>query len=141
MTRGRPLFVFGTLLDPAIRAAVMGKASPGRPAVLHGFERRRVVGAEYPALRRRIGGRVRGLLLPAPDAPTLARLDAHEGEEYVRRAIWVEAGRRLRRADCYLAAPAARLSRQPWAPDARWGRRREGYRRRQVSSASSRTIA
>lgn len=134
--RPKPLFVYGTLLDPRIRSAVLGarRSAPARPARLPGYRRLFVHEAEYPALRRCIGAAVDGLLLPAPDARTLADLDAHEGDEYRRGIVTITQGGRLVRAETYLATPLARLARRPWRLDARWTRRRDGYYRRTFSS-------
>lgn len=130
--RPRPLFVYGTLLDPAIRAAVIGRrfAGPLRPARLTGYRRWGIQGADYPAIAPAFGGSVPGGLLARPDGLTLRRLDSHEGPEYVRRAVSVRAGGRLIGAEAYVAAPGARLARRPWRLDGRWRRRRAAYLRR-----------
>ncbi len=140
---GEPIFVFGTLLDPDIRAGAMGPhwRRNGARAALFGFARRRVLGQDYPALARLNGAAVHGMLLPAPDRNTLARLDRHEGAEYCRHRVWVRTQTRLVLAQCYLTAPSTRLARSGWRLDARWRRRRETYRRRQFSPASSRITA
>ncbi len=129
----RPLFVYGTLLDPRIRRAVFGprNLTPARPARLPGYRRVYVRGAAYPALSRHVGAAVQGMLLPPPDAWTLERLDAHEGDEYWRGPVTVALGDRLIRAETYLASPLARLTRRPWRLDACWTRRRETYFREQ----------
>jgi len=142
-SRRLPLFVFGTLLDADIRAAVLGPRwrRRGRPARLIGFEKLYVAGEAYPALRRRPGATCKGALLPAPDDLALARLDRHEGAEYRRGAVYVATGGKLRRADCYLTAEGTTLARIRWRQDARWRRGAAAYRRRQFSAGSSRTTA
>ena len=53
------LFVYGTLLAPELRRAVVGRALDGTPAVLDGYACYRVRRAAYPAItpgaRRRHG--------------------------------------------------------------------------------------
>ncbi len=133
-TKGRRmLFVYGTLMDPGIRKAVMGRTggAPVRRARLTGYRRRFVAGAEYPAIAPEVGAIVDGLLLAPQPAATLERLDAHEGDEYVRRPVAVTAGGRIFLADAYVAGPKAKLGRGPWRLGPRWARRRAAYLKRQ----------
>lgn len=69
------LFVYGSLIDPAHRAEVVGHAADGIPAILHGFERRRSL---HWYVRRCEGARTDGLLLTNLDAHDYATLDAYE---------------------------------------------------------------
>lgn len=77
-----PIFVFGTLRDDALRAAVAGGPLPGRPARLPGHAVARALdpaGAPqpFPILVARPGAAADGLLI-APDPTQRARLDAYE---------------------------------------------------------------
>ncbi len=77
------LFLYGTLLDNRLRAAIIGRAWPDCiPATLRGFRRERVAGTRYPTLRPHSQGRVDGLLMTHVDPKTRARLAAYEGTAY-----------------------------------------------------------
>lgn len=76
------LFVFGTLRDDGLRAAVVGSDLPGQPALLDGHAVVRALAPDgtpqpFPLLVVRAGARAPGLIL-RPDATQTARLDAYE---------------------------------------------------------------
>lgn len=80
-----PIFVYGTLRDDLMRAAVLhgaaegqGDTSPPRPAHLEGYCALQAADGPYPVLRRAPGARAEGLLLDA-NAAVNARLRAFEG--------------------------------------------------------------
>jgi hypothetical protein len=78
-------FFYGSLLDPAIRRAVMGaRAERCRmvPAALEGWRRCRWRKAIYPVLLRKPGAAVEGCLVDGVDATAAARLAAFEGPAY-----------------------------------------------------------
>ena len=90
-----PLFVFGTLLDPATRSRVLGRPARSgdmRPAHLPGFKRVFAGGRRYPVLVRCRGARVDGLLLMRLTARDRLRLHVYEGDEYRLRTIGVAVG-------------------------------------------------
>ena len=100
----RPLFLYGTLRDPDILAAVLGRTVSGddlatatAPDCAAVYYPDRV----YPALVQRIGSVAPGLLLAAT-TDDLAALDAFEGDEYRRQTITVRLGAAEQRADAYL---------------------------------------
>jgi ADP-ribose pyrophosphatase len=77
-----PLFVFGTLRDAGLRAAVAGAELPGSRAVLPGHVVARAldgmgVPQPFPVLASRPGGQAEGLILH-PSPAQQARLDAYE---------------------------------------------------------------
>jgi gamma-glutamylcyclotransferase (GGCT)/AIG2-like uncharacterized protein YtfP len=74
------VFVYGTLLDPALLARLTGRTPIMRPASLPGWRRVRLRDAPYPTLVR---GRhtVDGALIEV-DRPALRRLSAYEGPRY-----------------------------------------------------------
>ena len=81
---GAPLFLYGTLLDPAVlerMAGAPGLARRLRPAFLPGWQRVALRGTPYPTLRRAAGALTPGALLRAGPA-ALARLAAYEGAAY-----------------------------------------------------------
>jgi hypothetical protein len=69
------LFVYGSLIDPAHCAEVLGHAADGIPAILHDFERRRSL---HWYVRRCEGASTDGFLLKNLDAHDYATLDAYE---------------------------------------------------------------
>ncbi len=90
-------FFYGTLLDPGVRAAVVGREVPdaaGEPAVLHGYKRVSVRGVTYPVILPDASDVVRGTVFRGFDAYECARLSRFEGERYGahRREVALEAG-------------------------------------------------
>jgi gamma-glutamylcyclotransferase (GGCT)/AIG2-like uncharacterized protein YtfP len=100
-----PLFLYGTLRDPDILAAALGRKidihqlvsaiAPDHAAVY--FPDR-----VYPALVRRPGGRAPGLLLEGASEHDRAALDAFEGDEYSRAALSVDSDGAQVMAEAYL---------------------------------------
>ncbi|KAH6638733.1 hypothetical protein C7974DRAFT_306053 [Boeremia exigua] len=93
-------FFYGTLIaPPVLHRVIWGSPTPPtpthaallttRPAVLHGYQRRRVRGADYPAIVPAEGGEVRGVLVEGLSEGDVWRLDVFEGGEYVRRVVRV----------------------------------------------------
>jgi len=85
-----PLFAYGTLRDPELLAAVLGR--PLRPDGLHaarapGFRAVHYPGRAYPALIRAAGAAAEGLLLTDLSPFERDLLDAFEGDEYRREVI------------------------------------------------------
>jgi gamma-glutamylcyclotransferase (GGCT)/AIG2-like uncharacterized protein YtfP len=128
--RAAVVFCYGTLLFPEVMRVGSGIEPPGRPAVARGWARYRVRGEVFPALIEQAGASTRGALFEGVDAVALARLDAFEGELYVRRALEVECedGARVS-AQCWVLAPGreAELTREPWEPDAFAARELRAY--------------
>jgi hypothetical protein len=121
-------FFYGSLLDPAIRRAVMGpRAERCRivPAALDGWRRCRRQEPLYPILQRAPGATVQGCLVQDVDAAAAARLSAFEGPAYRTALV------RVRRdaggiAEAYVFLPKRRLaSPSRWDP-ADWSRGRQG---------------
>lgn len=102
-----PLFVYGTLQDADVLAAVLGRdvdmaalrraSAPGYRAVTH-------PGRVYPALAVQAGDAAPGLLLEAISPLDRAVLDAFEGDEYHRRPIEVLVDGSSLVAEAYLPA-------------------------------------
>jgi gamma-glutamylcyclotransferase (GGCT)/AIG2-like uncharacterized protein YtfP len=115
------LFVYGTLMEPAVMRAVTGREFPSASAEVEGYARYQVIGEVYPALVPRAGARTRGLLYQGVDEETLARLDAYEGGWYRRESVCVRSGDGPPvEADAYVfqEAQAHRLSPLPWDAEA-----------------------
>jgi hypothetical protein len=80
-----PLFVYGTLIDPATRAAVFGapqRSGSGRVARLVGYRRVYARGRRYPVLVRNRTAVTEGLLIARVNGRAWGRLFAYEGTEY-----------------------------------------------------------
>ena len=119
------LFVYGTLQDPDILGAVLGRpveAGTLRPASAPGYRAVAYPGRVYPALVELAGDKTPGLLVAGLGALDLEVLDAFEGAEYRREAIEVlVAGERVA-ADTYLpvipiAATAPAWSLAAWTSE------------------------
>jgi len=112
-----PLFVYGTLCDPDLRAAVLGRALP--PEAVHaarapGFRAVHYPGRVYPALLRAPGAVAEGLLLLGLTAFERDLLDAFEGDEYRRGPIATMLAEELHEADAYLPAIAIAAAAPAW---------------------------
>jgi gamma-glutamylcyclotransferase (GGCT)/AIG2-like uncharacterized protein YtfP len=117
----RPLFLYGTLLDPRVLAARAGQGGLARrlaPARLPGWRRVALRGTPYPTLVRDPGAATEGAVLRGALAPAaMARLAAYEGPSYRLVPVRAEtaAGDRWARAwvaEAWRADPA----RRGWAP-------------------------
>lgn len=119
---GRPLFVFGSLLDDDILDIVLGPRASLRlhreVAILGGFHRRRVQGEPFPMLVEHPvpEAQVDGALLHGLDGEAWARLRFYEGPGYALRRLPVASGERRRQcqADVFLATERLRDSGTPW---------------------------
>ena len=83
-------FFYGTLLDEAVRRAVIGPAARAltiHPATLEGWRRAIVRGRHYPIVIPASGQSVEGLLADNMDSAGARRLDRFEGPEYRRVAL------------------------------------------------------
>jgi len=83
------IFLYGTLLDPAVLEARSGRRFPPRarrPALLMGWRRVMLRRQPYPTLRRARGGCVQGVVVRVCGAP-LRRLMAYEGPAYRLRRV------------------------------------------------------
>lgn len=87
------LFVYGTLMFPAVFRAVTGTEPRTMAGTVRGYARRCVVGKSYPVLVEEAGQYVEGKLCLDVSNEALALLDAYEGVAeglYCRRNILVE---------------------------------------------------
>lgn len=100
-----PLFVYGTLRDDDVLAAVLGHAVDGgcaKAATAVGYQALCYPGRTYPALVPSSGATAMGQLLSDLTATDLVRLDAFEGDEYLRVRITVLVGATFQLALAYL---------------------------------------
>lgn len=124
-----PLFLYGTLRDPDILAAVLGRAVPAADLVAASAPDCAAVyfpDRVYPALVPRRGAAAPGLLLQVTAADRMA-LDAFEGKEYRRGPLQVESGLGPVAAEVYWPAIAIAAGAPDWTLE-RWA----GEHKRQV---------
>jgi hypothetical protein len=88
----RPLFVFGTLLDPDVRMAVISRGTDGIPASLAGFRRCTVAGESFPMLVPDPASVVSGLLIEGLTELERQRVQFFEGVRQRLQPHLVRAG-------------------------------------------------
>ena len=115
-----PLFVYGTLRDPDLIAAVLGRSL--RPGSAHlarapGFKAVHYPGRVYPALIRSPGAGAEGLLITGLTPFERDLLDAYEGDEYRRGPIatMLTDEPELHEADAYLPVVAVPTDAHDWS--------------------------
>ena len=99
------LFAYGTLQDPDILAAVLGRSAAAikiSDAQAPGFDVVYYPGRVYPALVAAPDTTAPGLLVMDLDALDISMLDAFEGDEYHRQAINVRLAGTMLQAETYL---------------------------------------
>ena len=111
------LFAYGTLRDPDLLAAVLGRRARALIAAAPGFAVVHYPGRIYPALLRRPGSAAPGLVLTDLSPFEIDLLDAFEGAEYQREIIPVMIEEELHEAYAYL--PSIAVTGQPdWTLEA-----------------------
>lgn len=88
----RYLFCYGTLMFPALFAAVCGRRLPCDAAMLKGHARHRVCGEVFPGVVAAPEAEVRGVLYAGVGPRSLGRLDRYEADYYERRLLRVRDG-------------------------------------------------
>ena len=114
------LFVYGTLMTPAVMRAVIGRVPRSEPAELHGYRRYRLRGKVYPAVVPEPGTTVAGRVYHDLTPAEITRLDRYEDAFYRREPVTVrDAQGREQRAWCYVLPTQARqrLAARPWHRD------------------------
>jgi hypothetical protein len=112
------VFLYGSLMDPAVFAAVAGTAAPlaaARPALLQGWRRVALRGTPYPTLVAASTEAVDGLLATIPPA-LLPALHAYEGALYRFLPVRVLCDGRVVSARAWIARPDRADPRRPWFP-------------------------
>lgn len=113
------LFVYGTLMMPAVLQAVCGVTFTPRRATLHGYARYQLRARVYPAIVPAAGAAIDGLLCDGIDGPLWQCLDHWESELYTRALVNVcdEAGTPFAAQTYILASPHHHLlGSEPWSP-------------------------
>lgn len=83
------LFAYGTLMDPEIMAQVTGAEYRSEKATLPQYVRKTVWGEVYPAIIKRSGSSVDGVVYFDITPEIFDRLDNFEGPLYVRKKVVV----------------------------------------------------
>ncbi len=112
------LFVYGTLQDADVLAAVLGRPvdiAALRPASAPDFKAVAYPGRVYPALVPCPGTTAPGLLIGGLDPLDLAVLDAFEGEEYRRTTITIVLDENAVQAQAYLPVIAIPAIAPAWS--------------------------
>ncbi len=93
-----------------------------RPACLDGYHRHALADDTYPGMVAHAGSRVEGLVYLDVSDEDVARLDAFEGDEYVRRGVSLsligDRSAAALAADTYVFTAVQRLSAADWDPAA-----------------------
>jgi gamma-glutamylcyclotransferase (GGCT)/AIG2-like uncharacterized protein YtfP len=103
------LFVYGTLLDPALVTRLTGQPAHLEPASLAGYRRVQLRGTPYPTLRRARDA-VAGAVLSA-DLASFRRLHAYEGPRYRLTRVRPVVGGKTVNARAWIAPDATN---RPW---------------------------
>jgi len=102
----RHCFTYGSLMCTDIMFGVAGLALEYEAATLREHSRHPVAGETYPGMIPAAGAAVSGVLYRDVPPAALARLDAFEGEQYLRLTVQVElADGRMAAADTYVFRP------------------------------------
>jgi hypothetical protein len=116
------VFLYGTLLDPAVFRRFAGRRPPAlaRTARLAGHRRVALRGTPYPTLLRAPGA-VDGLLIPRLAPAAFLRLVRYEGASYRLAPVSVSTARGKRRARAWIAPCRLADTTRDWHPGlGRW---------------------
>lgn len=80
----RRLFCYGTLRDPAVMAALLGRVPPSRPATLPAHRRGLLAGRPWAGVAAAAESAVAGTLYEGLTVRELGQLDRYEGADYRR---------------------------------------------------------
>lgn len=83
------LFCYGTLCIPGVMRRVSGVIPEACPAVLADYACYALEGLVYPGIVPKKGTQVSGVLYLGLSRAQLIRLDAYEGDQYLRRRVKV----------------------------------------------------
>lgn len=112
------LFIYGTLQDPDILAAALGRqveAQALQPASAPNYRAVVFPGRVYPALVAATGATAPGHVLHALNEADMAALDGFEGEEYRRQTITVLVAGQPAAAQTYLPVAAVDPAGPAWS--------------------------
>jgi gamma-glutamylcyclotransferase (GGCT)/AIG2-like uncharacterized protein YtfP len=119
-------FFYGTLIDPDVRRAVLGRLAPEtvEPATLPGWRRFAAKGVTFPIARPDPKAEIEGVLARDLSAAAGRLLDAYEGDGYRRTKVEIVAGGKTLSAILYVDDGSGTLVAAPGAWDyATWAKR------------------
>lgn len=109
------LFVYGTLCFSEITEKLTGKNFQTECAVLKGYRRRRVAGADYPAIVVDSQSEVDGIILKDVDKRSLAIISFYEGEYYSIKRLKVTINNQLTEVSVFVWNSAiSELENEDW---------------------------
>ena len=110
-------FFYGTLIDPDVRRAVLGRLAPAtvEPAILLGWRRFAAKGVTFPIARPDPKAEIDGVIARGLSAEAGRKLDAYEGPGYRRIAVPVRLGTKTVEAFLYVDDGSGTLQPTPGA--------------------------
>jgi len=110
-------FFYGTLIDPDVRRAVLGRLAPAsvEPATLKGWRRFSAKGVTFPIARPDPKSEIEGVLARGLSAEAGRKLDAYEGDGYRRVTVEVVSGGKTVAANFYVDDGSGTLTADPAA--------------------------
>lgn len=110
-------FFYGTLMDPDVRAIVLGRETAlsmhVRDAVLFDWERRATSGVSYPIVQHRPGEHINGLIVSGLDTMSRRALVAYEGPFFQLMRVNAYVANGAREALVFVPAPESPLAPEP----------------------------
>jgi gamma-glutamylcyclotransferase (GGCT)/AIG2-like uncharacterized protein YtfP len=83
------VFVYGSILEPAVAAVILDRTADTVPAVLHGYHRYKLKGLPYPCIVSSDSGKVNGKVITGVSDAELNNFDVIEGNDYERVTVEV----------------------------------------------------
>ncbi|KAG7626966.1 Protein AIG2 C [Arabidopsis thaliana] len=83
------VFVYGSILEPAVAAVILDRTADTVPAVLHGYHRYKLKGLPYPCIVPSVSGKVNGKVITGVSDAELNNFDVIEGNDYERVTVEV----------------------------------------------------
>ena len=118
MTDTRNVFTYGSLMFPIVWDRVVQGRYRSSEATIHGFQRLRIRGEQYPALIiYPNAGSLSGRVYFDVSASDIARLDHFETSDYARVAIAVTIDGTALTADAFLTLKPEALEPLEWSPE------------------------
>ena len=114
----KPVFVFGTLMDPDLFSAITSKTISEKemvPATALGWKRVVAAGKSYPMLVQAPGEQVEGYVIYGLDRDDLAKMQFYETDEYQLTSIDLIVDGQALEAQVYLNSGRLKASDQPWS--------------------------
>lgn len=111
------IFTYGSLMFPEVMKALTGQEFSFEDVTIVNFERRGIIGKEYPGLCEKIGSSVNGRVWFSVDEMSIQILDSFEDSIYERRVVNIKSSNSgLVEANIYVVPLANEymLTLEPW---------------------------